>query len=227
MPISDKKHWSAKSDLKHDELKDAVEVALEWVLANRAQAAGILAGIVVATAVASVAVYARRARRDAAWNDLIAAESDAGEGKIADAQPLIARAQAGGGGAAVQTMARLLDGDLRYASGQYDLALDSYQKAAESAPENLRGYALADQVQTLAAAGKADRCVSSAQSFIDNRSGDLLAPLVLSTMARCQSDEGQAAAAQATYQKIALMYPQTPWADMAEARLTATKAKTN
>ena len=225
MPISDKKHWSAKSDLKHDEFKDAVELALDWILANRAQAAGILAGAVALTAVVSVALYARRARRDAAWNDLISAEAAAGAGKYADAQTLIARAQAGGGGGPAQTMAHMLDGDLRYASGQYDQALSAYQKAAEAAPENLRGYALADQVQTLAVSGKPDRCVAAAQSFLDARPQDLLAPLVSATMARCQSDEGQAAAAQATYEKIALMYPRTPWADMANARLAPAKAR--
>ncbi|NNN06306.1 MAG: hypothetical protein HKL90_10435, partial [Elusimicrobia bacterium] len=62
MPLQDKKHWSAKSDLKHDELKDAVELAVDWVLTNKGQAAGGVAAIVVVAALAALMFYSRRAR---------------------------------------------------------------------------------------------------------------------------------------------------------------------
>lgn len=216
MPLQDKKHWSAKSDLKHDELKDAVELAVDWVLANKGQAAGGVAAIVVVAALAALVFYSRRARADAAWDGVFAAEST---GHAADAQPLIARVLTEGGSASASTVARLLDGDLRYSAGQYDQALDAYAKAAAEAPENLKTFALADTVQTLEAAGKSDQCVAAAQSFLDAHGEDLLAPQVHAGLARCLQAEGQADAAKAALQKIALQYPGTPWADWATARL--------
>ncbi len=222
MPLQDKKHWSAKSDLKHDELKDAVELAVDWVLAHKGQAAGGAAAIAVVAALAALAFYSRRARADAAWDGVIAAESAAGH--AADAQPLIARVMSEGGSASASAMARLLDGDLRYAAGQYDQALDAYAKAAAEAPENLKDFALADTVQTLEAAGKSDQCVAAAQSFLDAHGEDLLAPQVHAGLARCLQAQGQADAAKAALQKIALQYPGTPWADWAAARLAAPAA---
>jgi tetratricopeptide (TPR) repeat protein len=217
MAIQDKKHWSAKSDLKHDELKDAIEVAFDWVLANRGQAAGILGGAIAVVAIVGLLFYSRHARVNAAWNSLTDAETLAASGKIPDAQTALAQIAAEGG--TPGGMARLLDGDIRYQAGQYDQALDSYNKAADEAPETLKPFALADKVQALEAMGKPDQCVAAAQSFLDTRADSPLAPQIHATLARCQLAEGQSEAAKATLQKIALQYQGSFWEQWAKNQL--------
>jgi tetratricopeptide (TPR) repeat protein len=217
MAIQDKKHWSAKSDLKQDELKDALEVAFDWVLANRGQAAAVFGGIVAVSVIAGLLVYSRRARESAAWTNLSDAEALAGSGKLADAQTQLAQIAAQGG--TPGGMALLLDGDIHFQAGQYDQALDSYNKAYAQAPESLKPFALADKAETLEAAGKPDQCVTAAQSFLDSLSDNALAPQVQATLARCQLAEGQAEAAKATLQKIALQYQGSFWEQWAKNQL--------
>jgi len=217
MAIQDKKHWSAKSDLKHDELKDAIEVAFDWVVANRGQAAAIAGAVAAVAGIIGLVFYSRHARENAAWNDLTQAESLAAAGKFADAQTQLAVVAAEGG--IPGGMARLLDGDIRYQNGQYDQALDLYSKAADEAPESLKPFALADKISALEALGKPDQCVAAAQSFLDTRADNLLAPQIHATLARCQLTEGQADAAKATLQKIALQYQGTFWEQWAKDQL--------
>jgi predicted negative regulator of RcsB-dependent stress response len=120
-------------------------------------------------------------------------------------------------------MARILDGDMHFPRGEYDQALSSYDKAAQESPEALKPFALSDKILTLEAAGKADQCVSAAQSFLDTTPDHLLAPLVHACLARCQLAEGQADAAKATLQKITIQYPNTPWDEWAKGRLASAK----
>jgi predicted negative regulator of RcsB-dependent stress response len=113
----------------------------------------------------------------------------------------------------------MLQGDLHYPHGEFDQALASYDKAAQTAPDSLRPYALADKVMTLQAAGKAAECAAAAQSFLDATPDHLLAAQVHVSLARCQLAQGQAEAAKNTLQRISLQYPNTPWAEWASARL--------
>jgi predicted negative regulator of RcsB-dependent stress response len=224
MALKDKKHWSAKSDLKHDEVKDAVEAIFDWILGNRAQAAGILAGVVAAAVVIGVIVYSRRAREGAAWDKLSQAESSADAGRASDAQALIGQIETEGGSASAAALARLLDGDMHYLRAEYDPAAASFKQAEDASPEPLKTFALADEVAAYEAAGKADQCVRAAQSFLDAHAGDILAPQVHTSLARCQFAEGQADAAKASLQKIGLLYQNTPWAEWAAARLAVAAA---
>jgi tetratricopeptide (TPR) repeat protein len=217
MTTQSKKHWSAKSDLKHDELRDALEVAFDWTIANRGQAAGILGGVVVAAALVGLFFYSRHARENAAWNDLTLAEGLAAAGKAPEAQAKLAQIAAQGGAAG--GMARILDGDIHFQAAEYDKALDSYNKAADEAPESLKPFALADKVATLEASGKPDQCVSATQSFLDTRGDNTLAPQIQATLARCQQAEGQAEAAKATLQKMALQYQNSFWEQWAKNQL--------
>ena len=75
--------------------------------------------------------------------------------------------------------------------------------------------------KALEAAGKPTECAASAQSFLDAHADHFLGAQVYETMARCQVAAGQAEAARATWQKISLQYPETPWAARANSRLQA------
>ena len=219
MTIKDRKHWASKSEAAKDEVKDFVEEAVDWLVIHRRKAAWTAGGIAAAALIAGLFLYGRRSRINPAWDKLSQAELYAYSGRVPEAQTMLNQIVEEGGARAASSLAYMLQGDLHYPHGEFDLALTAYDKAAQDAPEALRPYALADKVMTLQSAGKSADCAAAAQSFLDATPEHLLAAQVHVALARCQLAQGQAEAAKATMQRISLQYPNTPWAEWASARL--------
>jgi tetratricopeptide (TPR) repeat protein len=224
MPIKDTKHWSTKSEAAQDEVKDAIEEAVDWIIVRRREAAMGAGAVAVVAVIAGMFLYGRRQRINASWDKLAQAELMAYSGRVPDAQTLLT--QVGDEAAAPESaaLAMMFQGDLHYQHAEYDQALASYDKAALSAPETMKPYALADKVLALEAAGKSAECAAAAQSFLDATPDHLLSAQVHVSLARCQLAQGQAEAAKGTLQRISLQYPNTPWAQWAAARLAAVPA---
>ncbi len=219
MTIKDKKHWSTKSEAARDEVKDALEEAVEWILVRRRESAWTAGGVAAAALILGLFLYGRRARINGAWDKLSQAELYAYSGRVPEAQTLLAQVSEDGAASSAATLADMLQGDLHYSRAEYDQALASYDKAVAIAPENLRPYALAEKVSTLEAAPKPSDCAAAAQSFLDAYGDHLLAAQVHVSLARCQLAQGQADAAKSTLQRISLQYPNTPWSAWAASRL--------
>jgi len=219
MALKDKKHWSTKSEAAQDEVKDAIEEAVEWILIRRREASYAAAGLAAAALLGGLFLYQRRAAANAAWDKLSQAELYAYSGRPQDAQTLLTQVGSEGGSPAAAALARMLEGDLHYPRAEYDQSLAAYDKAVQDAPEALRPFAQADRVMALEAAGKAADCAVASQSFLDAYPDHVLSAQVHTALARCQLAQGQADVAKATLQRIALQYANTPWADWANARL--------
>jgi tetratricopeptide (TPR) repeat protein len=223
MTLKDRKHWSTRSAAAQDEVKDAVEEAVDWLIVHRREAGWTLGAAAVLAVVGGLFLYGRNARRNAAWDRLSQAELLAYSGRPNEAMGLLSNmAQAGGSPTAVG-LADLLEGDLNYPQGDYGRALAAYDQAVSDAPEVLKPYALADKVMTLEASGKNADCAAAADSFLEAYADHLLAPQIQASLARCQLAGGQTEAATATLQKLSLQYPGTPWAEWAAYRLNPPK----
>lgn len=221
MTLKDKQHWSAKSEVKRDELKDALAQTLDWIILRRREVARTAGGAAVLGLALGLFLYGRHSRRNAAWDALSLAELYAYSGKSQEAQTLLARVTEGDASPAAASLAQMLKGDLLWPRGEQDQALAAYDQAAASAPEALRPFALASKVLALETAGKSAECVAAAQSLLDAYPDHALAPQTHSSLARCLLASGQADAARTALQKISLQYPNTPWAAWAGARLQA------
>ncbi len=219
MTIKNTKHWATKSEAAQDEVKDFVEEAVDWIIIHRREAAWMAGGVAAAALIVGFFLYGRRSRINTAWDKLSQAELYAYSGRMPEAQTLLTQIAEEGGARAATTLAYMMQGDLHYQHAEYDQALAAYDKAALTATDALRPYAMADKVLTLQAAGKAAECAAAAQSFLDATPEHLLAAQVHVALARCQLAQGQAEAAKATLQRISLQYPNTPWAEWASARL--------
>lgn len=218
MTLKDKKHWSHKSEAAQDEVKDAIEEAVDWLIVRRREASYAAAGLAAVALIGGLIVYQRRVSVENAWDKLSQAELYAYSGRPQEAQALLTEAASGASPAAA-ALARMLEGDLLYPRGDYDKALAAYDKAAAEAPEPLRPYAQAERVMTLEAAGKPADCASAAQAFLDANPEHLLAAQIHTALARCQMAQGQNDLAKATLQRISLQYPNTPWAEWAAYKL--------
>jgi predicted negative regulator of RcsB-dependent stress response len=219
MPIKDTKHWSTKSEAARDEVKDAFEEAVDWIVARRREAAWTVGGVAAVALILGVFLYGRRERINGAWDKLAQAELFAYSGRVPDAQKVLTQISEESASPESSALSDILQGDLHYQHGEYDPALTAYDAAWQAAPESLKPYALADKVLTLESAGKSADCAAAAQSFLDATPDHLLAAQVHVSLARCQLAQGQADAAKATLQRISLQYPNTPWAQWASSRL--------
>lgn len=219
MTLKDKQHWSAKSEVKRDELKDALTHTLDWLILRRREAGLALGATLILGLVAGLFLYGKHSRQNAAWDKLSLAELYAYSGKPDQAQTLLTQVASEGATPAAASLARMLEGDLRFPRGEVDQALAAYEKAAATAPEALKPFALTEKVLALETAGKSAECAAAAQGFLDAYADSLPAAMVHASLARCQLASGQAEAARTTLQKISLQYPETPWAAWASSRL--------
>lgn len=226
MTIKDTKHWSDQSEAARDEVKDFVENIISWIVVRRKEVGIAASAVVAVAALASIIVYGRHARQNAAWEKLSEAEILAYSGRGDQADSLLA--DVGGEGSKdtpdAAAFANVLEGDLRFAHGQFDAALASYDKAATDSPETIRPYAQADRVITLESMGRFADCSSAAQSFIESHPDHILTAQVHAGLARCLLAQNQLDAARSALQKISLQYAGSPWTTWATDRLQALSA---
>lgn len=223
MTTKEDQHWSSQLDAKHDEVREAAIGAIDWVLNRRKQAMMVLAGLGVLAVAAAVTTVQRRANRADAWDRYAIAELMAYGGRPTEALDAARKLGDDHAGSRAAGLARLLEGDILQARGEYAAAVTAYGKAAEEGGP-LTPFALADKAMTQEAAGACAEALTASSSFLETASDHFLAPLVLGVQARCQQSLGQADAAKSTLQKMTLQYPDSPWAAWANARLSpATK----
>ena len=217
--MATKKHWASKQTSKQDEVRDVFVSGLDWALTHRRQ---VIMGA-AATAIVGILIglffYSRAARENEAWDKLAMAEAYSYYGRPQEATTTLNEVAGQSANPAASGLAGMMSGDLKQAKGEHDAAIADYSRAAENAPAPLKPFALAQKVAALEAAGKPAECMAAASSFIETNADHFLGPQVQEILARCQLAAGQPEAAKATWQKISLQYPDTPWAARANARL--------
>jgi tetratricopeptide (TPR) repeat protein len=219
MTTKDKGHWASHSEAKHDEVREAAVSALDWLLARRKQALIATGSVLAALLLLAGVMVQRRAAHSDAWDRYALAELMAYGGRPTDAADAARKLGEERPGTRAATMARLLQGDILQARGDYKGALEAYAKAAEEQGP-LGPFAAADKAMTQEAAGQCAEAVATAKQFVSESSEHFLAPLVISVQARCEQALGQADAARVSLQKLTLQYPDSPWSAWANARLS-------
>lgn len=213
------KHWATKQTAKQDEVRDFVAKGLDLALKRRKEVGMALGGAAVLGLLIGFYVYSRAANENEAWDKLSMAEAYAYSGHPKEAADTLAELTSNSASRSAAGLAGLMEGEIKQAKGEHDAAIASFTKAVETAPEPLKPFAATEKISALEAAGKYAECAAAAQSFLDANADHFLGPQVQETLARCQLAAGQPEAARATWQKISLQYPDTPWAQRANARL--------
>lgn len=217
--MSTEKHWATKHASKQDEVRDFVGRGLDLAVTHRKEVGMGLGGAAVLGLLAGFYVYSRNANENEAWDKLSMAEAYSYSGHPKEAADTLADLTARSASPAAAGLAGLMQGELKQAQGQHDAAIESFTRSAEISPEPLKPFAATEKISALEAAGKPAECAAAAQAFLDANADHFLGPQVQETLARCQFAAGQPEAARATWQKISLQYPDTPWAQRANARL--------
>lgn len=217
--MSTEKHWANNQASKKDEVRDFFGKGLDLAIKRRKEVALAGGGIILAGVLIGTVVYSRSARENEAWDKLSIAEAYSYYGRPKEAGDTLAEVAAQTASPAAAGLAGMMQGELKRTAGEHDAALASFTRAAEITSEPLKPFAAAEKISALEAAGKSAECAAAAQTFLDVNADHFLGPQIQETMARCQLTAGQAEAARATWQKISLQYPDTPWAARANTRL--------
>lgn len=197
---------------------DRIETALGWIKKNRETFIGSLV-ILLAIIVFSVYfLFHYRGLRETAWKSLFIAQQQAGGGNFAQAQQQLAAIEASYGSTSAAPYATLLKGDMLFAHGKFKEAAAEYSKLVNS--KEIAPFAVYSAGKCKEAEGDLAGAQVHYSDFLLKTPEHFIAPEVHSSLARSQELSGNAALARTTYEKIALLYPDTSWAIQAKAKLT-------
>ncbi|MDA8130691.1 MAG: tetratricopeptide repeat protein [Elusimicrobia bacterium] len=208
--------WIASGNMEHAG-PARFDRALEWIKKNRETFIG---SVVILLAAGIFAVYFfmhYRDTRDSAWKALFIAQQTGFGGNVAEAQRQLESVEASFAGTSAAAYAALTRGDIFFAQGKYKDAEAQYAKV--SADKILAPFA----IYSLGKSKEADNDLAGAQAqysdFLSRFPESFLAPEVHASLARSQALAGAKDLARGSYEKISLLYPDTPWAMEAKARL--------
>ena len=211
-------HW-AKEQVHRNELAAFIERLALWVSAHREAALGVGGTLLAALFLGVYSAVRYRDLKLQAWEKLAIAQTYAfsGQGKTALEQlqavrEQYPRTQAAGFGDQFQ-------GDLLFQSGDYKGSIEAYHRVLDRKDPGLLPYAHSGIAFAQEGAGQPAAAVEAAQNFLSQYQDHFLAPQVHAVLARSLKALGRDEEAKATLEKIALLYPETFWAQWANNTL--------
>ncbi len=207
--------WIASGNTEAPQKTDK---ALNWIKNNRETFIGSAVILLAAVIFAVYFFMHYRALRDTAWKNLFMAQQIGFSGNIAQAEEQLAAVETSYGNTSAAPYATLTKGDFFFAQNKFKEAEAEYAKLAAKGGD-LSPFA----VYSLGKCKEAQRDLAGAQAqysdFLSKTPEHFMAPEVHASLARVQELSGAKDLAKTTYEKIALLYPETSWAAIAKARL--------
>lgn len=191
--------------------------AFEWIKNNRETFIGSLV-ILVAAIIFSVYFFMHyRGLRDTAWKNLFMAQQLGYAGNVAEAQKQLSGIEASYGSTSAAPYATLTKGDILFAQDKFQEAAAEFSKVLGD--KDLGPFASYNLGKCKEAAGDLAGAQAQYSDFLSKTPEHYLAPEVHASLARSQELAGAKDLARTSYEKIALLYPDTSWAAQAKARL--------
>lgn len=197
-------------------------ISVRWI-ADHQERFWTAVGAVALTLVVVVFTINQRAKmQEDAWTQLGIAQGQLFQGNTKDAIASLDSWEARFSGSRAADYARFMRADLLAKTTQYAEAAAIYADlAARAQPDVLRPLALAAQVTAEDLAGRTAEAQAAAQRFMDTYPDHYMAAPILFEQARLADKTRDAAAAAALYDRITVLYPQSPWAELAKRRQQA------
>ena len=191
--------------------------AFEWIKTNRETFIGSLV-ILVAAIIFGVYFFMHyRGLRDTAWKNLFMAQQIGFAGNVQQAQEQLTAIEKSFGSTSAAPYATMTKGDILFAQGKFKEAGEEYSKILGD--KIIGPFASYNLGKSKEAAGDLAGAQAQYSDFLSRTPEHYLAPEVHFSLARAQELSGAGDLAKATYEKIALLYPDTSWAMQAKARL--------
>ena len=203
-------------------VEEFLQKSVAWTRGHQEQFWGILGAIALGIAAIIFAIHHRSYENQVAWTQLGVAQSQLMQNQYDTAKKTLAEWNTRYHGTSATSYAKFLQADLLYRSTDYAGAAAVYHDLAQSArPEIDRPLALAAESSAEEMAGHYPQALAAAQAFTDKYPDHFMAASVYMSQARLNELTNNPAAAAALYDRITLLYPQSPWTALAKARQQA------
>ncbi len=200
-------------------MEKRIEQIVVWIRANQERFWAITGTSVLAVLFVVLLLQRNRKEKDEAWTQLGNTQSQLTQNNIAEARKSLDAWEARFKGSNADTYAKFLKADLAYRTTDYTGASQIYGELAQSGkPALVRPLALSAQAESEEMAGHYPQAQLLAQTFLEKYPDHFLAASAYVMQARLAEIKGDTAAASAIYERITLLFPQSPWASLAKAK---------
>ncbi len=196
-----------------------IERIVRWIRENQERFWAITGTSLLLVLLVFLLVQRQQKERDAAWSELGAAQNQLSQNNLAEARKSLDAWETRFKGSSANSYAMFLKADLAYRTSDYAQAAQVYGELAQSGnPEILRPLALSAQVASEEMAGRYPQAQALAQTFLEKYPDHFLAATLYLAQARLAEIQGDSAAASAVYERIVLLFPQSPWSALAKSK---------
>lgn len=207
--------WVASGE---PEIRHSKSDTLIKFIKEKREAVIAAAVVLVAAVVLGAWFYLHYSRiNDTAWKQLFIAQQTGFSGAYAEAEKKLDEVAAGFARSDAAPYAVMSKGDILFRQGKYKEALEEYGKMTEG-PAYIRPFALYNTGKTREAMALTAEAAADYRDFLAKYSDHMLAPEVHFSLAAVQEKLGDDAGAKATYEKIAILYPETTWSAAAKQK---------
>ncbi|OGR91823.1 MAG: hypothetical protein A2992_09010 [Elusimicrobia bacterium RIFCSPLOWO2_01_FULL_59_12] len=195
---------------------------MQWIRAHREQSWAIAGTVVGAVVILSFVIQRRQTENNEAWTQLGVSQGYLLQGQTGEAGKALDLWFSRFQGTSAESYARFLRADLLYGTTDYAGAARLYGELAQTGqPPDVRPLALAAQCAAEETSGRLAEAQALAQRFLDSYPDHFLAASIYISQARLAELTGDPSNATAIYDRFVVLYPQSPWTDLARARLLA------
>ncbi len=195
-----------------------IEESVKWVRENRERFWAITGTVLLAVLFVVLLIRNKQKASEEAWFQLGGVQSQLAQGQLEEARKSLAAWDSRYAGGSSASYATFLKADLAYRTSDYMQASQLYGTLAQTGRQEIRPLALSGQIASEEMSGRIPEAQSLAQSFLDKYPDHFLAITVYQTQARLAEIKGDHQAASAIYERISLLFPQSPWAAAAKAK---------
>ncbi|MDQ7773558.1 MAG: tetratricopeptide repeat protein [Elusimicrobiales bacterium] len=154
---------------------------------------------------------------DTAWKQLFIAQQTGFGGAYAESEKKLDEVAAGFARSDAAPYAVMSKGDILFRQEKYKEALEEYKKLLNG-PAYMRPFALYNAGKSREAMALTAEAAADYRDFLARYADHMLAPEVHFSLAAVQEKLGDKEGAKASYEKIAILYPETSWSAAAKEK---------
>ena len=189
---------------------------LSWIKENRETFWGGVAIIaaVIAFVIFFTASYSKLQKN--AWQSLFMAQQNAYSGNTEESLKIIDNIVKNYSRSSAVPFAMMLQADLDFAKGNYEESEKTYMQAMKKADSELVPVLMFNIAKTYEARHNWDEAVKAYENFLKKYPGHYTAPEIHTNLAVVYSRAGKESESKAAFERIIVIYPDTPWAEQAK-----------
>jgi len=193
--------------------------AVTWIREHQERFWAIAGTVLLTVLLIGLLINRRQTQNTQAWFQLGNAQGQLMQGNLDNARKTLQDWETTFQGTEAATYAKFMKADLLYRTSDYVQAARIYHELAQAGrPEVIRPLALSAETAAEEMAGHIPQALALAKTFLETYPDHFMAGPMYLSQARLSELAGNPAAAAAIYERFVLLFPQSPWTDLARGR---------